>query len=558
LRFLTVGLLILGSFARAQQPALLATDFPGANAGTKIAACIAALPSAGGVCDARGLTGEQSISSLTIAKPVRLLMGAAKYSVTGTVTWQNVDGPSLVGVGTVLPSNNMTVFIWAGDATAPMFRLSGVRNADFRMFTARTSSAKPLVTAILSDSGSGGILTTGNHFTDINIDGTNGGISKGFRFIIGINGDVNNDVDVFTRVRVSNYSTAGWSFEHSQSKGHEMYSCSCSGNGGGQYCITTALGVGGQGGSFRWIGGGGGGNTVADFYLGSPNDPINIIDSGWLGSDRFLLTAGNSSSSWPVTLIGNEWETTALNPDGNVVYYTHAGVLAIYQNNFVGNVPSLRFFLDCHVAECRGLAQGNTLSSTVPKPFVGIGNWNWSTQGNWRWNGTNLTPVPDVIQPWMVGGADNNLGGPKARWSNLYLNRLLDITGASQGMILRSDGTYSGPAITSEPGQLLLVNPNGNLTVVGSNGVDFPAQLTIRQSGGNNILSTENASGTTQYLAILNGGYVKITSLTFANLKAAVNGVLVYCSDCTKGSNPCSGVGTGTFAFRIDGSWICF
>jgi hypothetical protein len=31
----------------------------------------------------------------------------------------------------------------------------------------------------------------------------------------------------------------------------------------------------------------------------------------------------------------------------------------------------------------------------------------------------------------------------------------------------------------------------------------------------------------------------------------------VYCSDCTFGSNPCTGSGTGSFAYRVNGAWVC-
>jgi len=443
-RYIVILFLLIYA-ADAQQPALLVNDFPGNDAGAKIAACIAALPSGGGVCDARGLTGNQTISSFTITKPVSLLIGAGNYSVTGTVTWQNVDGPSLVGVGTQLTSNRMTVFTWDGDATAPMFRLTGVRNSDFRFFTIKANNTKPVATAILSDSGFGRTLTTGNHFSDMNIDGTNGGIGKGFLFTTGGNGDVNDDANIFTRVRVSNFTIAGWSFEHSQSKIHEMYSCGCSGNGKGQYCVTTALGPRAQGGSFSWIGGGGGGESGADFYLGSPNEAINIINSYWEGSSRFVLTAGSSSNSWPVTLLGNKWHTNGLNADGKAVYYTHRGVLALYQNAFAGDVKNLQFAIVCSVSECRGRAEGNSIYSSVTNPFMGSGRINWFTVGNWRWDGTNWTTITDVILP----------------------------------------------------------------------------------------------------------------TLTFKSLGTPGNGAFVYCPDCMKGSNPCSGSGRGTFAYRINGAWVC-
>lgn len=62
-----------------------ADQFAGSNAGAKIAACIADLPSTGGTCDARGLQGAQTISQNIFAgvtKPVRLLFGHATFTVT--------------------------------------------------------------------------------------------------------------------------------------------------------------------------------------------------------------------------------------------------------------------------------------------------------------------------------------------------------------------------------------------------------------------------------------------------------------------------------------------
>ena len=42
----------------------------------------------------------------------------------------------------------------------------------------------------------------------------------------------------------------------------------------------------------------------------------------------------------------------------------------------------------------------------------------------------------------------------------------------------------------------------------------------------------------------------------FASLPAPMNGMLVYCTDCAM-TNPCVGRGTGAFAKRINGVWVC-
>jgi hypothetical protein len=82
-----------------------ADQFPGANAGEKIAAAIADLPSTGGTVDARGLEGPQTISQNVFAgvtKPVRLLLGAASAGSPYTLTAGQVitvPGTSIEGLG---------------------------------------------------------------------------------------------------------------------------------------------------------------------------------------------------------------------------------------------------------------------------------------------------------------------------------------------------------------------------------------------------------------------------------------------------------------------------
>jgi len=59
--------------------------FEGSNAEARIAACIAALPPAGGTCDARRFAGTEDWgNTLTISKPVVLLLGATTFVYKGT------------------------------------------------------------------------------------------------------------------------------------------------------------------------------------------------------------------------------------------------------------------------------------------------------------------------------------------------------------------------------------------------------------------------------------------------------------------------------------------
>ena len=44
---------------------------------------------------------------------------------------------------------------------------------------------------------------------------------------------------------------------------------------------------------------------------------------------------------------------------------------------------------------------------------------------------------------------------------------------------------------------------------------------------------------------------------TLAGLAASKNGTSVYCTDCLRGSTPCTAASTGAIAFRVNGTWDC-
>jgi Right handed beta helix region len=89
-----------------------AEKFPGADAGEKIAKCIAALPPQGGVCDARELAGKQTASAgFTVgeaAKPVELMLGPVTLTTKGTIHVQAkssiIGMPAGMGIGTDQPA----------------------------------------------------------------------------------------------------------------------------------------------------------------------------------------------------------------------------------------------------------------------------------------------------------------------------------------------------------------------------------------------------------------------------------------------------------------------
>src|SRR2546428_12291823 len=78
-------------------------QFQGADAGAKIAACIAALPASGGTCDATMLTGPQNIGQLRIAhSKVQVLLGTGTYKVAEGIDIE-ADGVVIQGIsGTII------------------------------------------------------------------------------------------------------------------------------------------------------------------------------------------------------------------------------------------------------------------------------------------------------------------------------------------------------------------------------------------------------------------------------------------------------------------------
>ena len=116
------------------------TSFPGTDAAQKINACIVALPTTGGTCDARGLTGAQTLNSdvfsgvASAGKPGTLLLGAATFTVATT---QNPP-PSWRISGAVggAPPAGLSAATWgtkfvAGTGVSPVFKFNDVFTSKF-------------------------------------------------------------------------------------------------------------------------------------------------------------------------------------------------------------------------------------------------------------------------------------------------------------------------------------------------------------------------------------------------------------------------------------------
>lgn len=104
-----------------------ADQYAGADAGAKIAAAISDLPSTGGTVDARGFEGAQAFSStLTINKPITLLLGNATFTMTCSACTELIrissEHVQIIGNGW---ANSVLLIGTAMGATIDAIRIAG-------------------------------------------------------------------------------------------------------------------------------------------------------------------------------------------------------------------------------------------------------------------------------------------------------------------------------------------------------------------------------------------------------------------------------------------------
>lgn len=256
-----------------------------------------------------------------------LQFGGGRYLIANTIRFGDIEGIVVDGQGAVL--------VWGGPPDTPMILIEDVRDSVFRDFKILSSRQNPLAAAIRSQNGEGNaVVPTQNRFENIQIEGTQpGGLGKGFQFALGPGGDNNNDINSFYDCSVRNYGTAAWSFEHSQSVRHALIRCRFSGNRAGQYGVTTGDSPGGNGGQFSIFDGAGGGNTVADFFLGAPNRPVQIVGFESENSTRLLVTNGGTGA-FVVRLQGIRYADNSIHSDRAAVIFSFPGPLEISSSQF--------------------------------------------------------------------------------------------------------------------------------------------------------------------------------------------------------------------------------
>jgi hypothetical protein len=342
-----------------------------------------------------------TISMIRISSQHRLVFAPGIYTVSGTITIENLSGFIWEGSGAPDGGGAGTIFSWIGDSTDPMFNLVNVSESSFRNISIFSNPELPLATAFMSPNvaPSAGFLSTHNRFEHITMNGTRpGGLGYGFRIGSGATRNFNNnDIMSFDHVLVQNYTTAAWSFENSQSKGNTLRDVTFL---TGQYGITTALGAGTNGGSFGAYGVYGGYNSVADIYLGTPDDSILVSGGNLEGSKRLLLTAGRSGGSWPVTIEGVRWAGNGLATDYYALIYTQRGPLNLIGNSIGDGINAPLALRMDPSGPAVATAIGNQIWSTLANPLVDTsGRTSWSSISNMVTSPSShvSTPLPNRL-----------------------------------------------------------------------------------------------------------------------------------------------------------------
>lgn len=292
------------------------------------------------------------------------------YRITNTILIRDTQGLRFAGA-----SPGGTLFIWDGPPDKPMFLLQDVRDSIFIDFQIRSWPHTPLHTGIQTENAQGGFYAPSqNQFEHLMVNGTQEGLQYGFRVAKGSGGDRNNDFHEFVRCKVRNYTKAGFTVEHSQSHTNRFYSCSFNAYSRGEAGVKTVDG------SFSWFGGGGGGNTVADFVLGKPNVIISVINANFEDSARLLLTGPSSGAAWPIMIQGVRWPGGKMHKDRIIIDVGNPGPLVLKNNLFgsTGNAHIPRVRLRTNVPGNSLISQGNVWSGqdayeVSPYEFTGHG-----------------------------------------------------------------------------------------------------------------------------------------------------------------------------------------
>lgn len=181
-------------------PVINALEMTGTTAGAKIADGISRLPTGGGIIDARGFSGAQTISQdmwsgVASTKPVQIWFGNATYSISVTQA-VTAHGTRLVGFSPGKDTDNTgTAFKWTGTSGGTMFTYWGLNY--IHVYDLRVLANSLLSTAFQGgQQGANPGNTYGWHFVNVRAPSGQGAVTNGYRAMLDLGGELQTSAKV--------------------------------------------------------------------------------------------------------------------------------------------------------------------------------------------------------------------------------------------------------------------------------------------------------------------------------------------------------------------------
>jgi hypothetical protein len=256
------------------------------------------------------------------------------YPLDETIEIRGVSGLRLRGAGAA------TVFVWAGAADQPMFRVAMSRECTFEHFRIFMQSQGYAGIQVLRDAASGVFAPSHNCFRNLIVQCEN---TTEFAIMLGGTGslDANNDFHLFEHCTFSGYTNMGVCMSGSQAYNQQFINCSLWGGTGADYGYYTNV----VGATVRVIGGGLYGHSVADFFIGRSDQAYVIQFVNSEGSARFIMCPDESYRQLSVE--NCRWAGNALHADGKAIVTTGLINMALkYCSIGGGQDPTGNLYLD--------------------------------------------------------------------------------------------------------------------------------------------------------------------------------------------------------------------
>ncbi len=295
----------------------------------------------------------QAAIDAAIAANAEVVIPPGNYIISDTLTIASANGFKMTGAGyqTSFSGGLGTRLLWSGANDRPVILLQDVGNGYFGDFSIRPLSASfPFLTGIETQNIAAAATQTPRYttFERVAVYQAVAGdliLKAGFYHSDpdASTVDGNNDFHIYRNCKVLGYANCGFLSMHSQSKGTLLDHCEFSGattNTLGKIAVSmgndTHASLTANGGSIRIYGGSMSWNTVADVYVGTPNDTIVIEGVNSEKSSRLLDTGGPSSAGRPITIRDNRWgavnSLTPLQSDSGWLRLRGTGPYLVYGN----------------------------------------------------------------------------------------------------------------------------------------------------------------------------------------------------------------------------------